>query len=72
MIVIFGAKLKVTRFDGTCNFGLWKRRVNDLLAQQILPKALCKMKPNDMEDINWVEMKEKVARLIRLLVSRIT
>ncbi|MCH97705.1 retrotransposon protein putative Ty1-copia subclass, partial [Trifolium medium] len=63
------AKFKVARFDGTGNFGLWQRRVKDLLAQQSLQKALRETKPTYMDDTDWAEMKEKVAGLIRLSVS---
>ncbi|CAJ2663689.1 unnamed protein product [Trifolium pratense] len=63
------AKFEVARFDGTGNFGLWQRRVKDLLAQQSLQKALRETKPADMDDIDWTEMKEKAAGLIRLCVS---
>ena len=34
------AKVDVVKFDGTGNFGLWQRRVKDLLVQQGLVKAL--------------------------------
>lgn len=44
------AKFEVARFDGTGNFGLWQRRVKDLLAQQSLQKALRETKPADMDD----------------------
>jgi len=37
-----GAKFEVGKFDGAWNFGMWQRRVKDLLAQQGLLKALCK------------------------------
>jgi hypothetical protein len=63
------AKFEVARFDGTGNFGLWQRRVKDLLAQQSLQKALRETKPADMDDTDWAEMKEKAAGLIRLCVS---
>lgn len=64
-----GAKFEVTRFDGTGNFGLWQRRVKDLLAQQSLQKALRDEKPADIATVDWNEMKEKAAGLIRLCVS---
>lgn len=63
------AKFEVSRFDGTENFSLWQRRVKDLLAQQGLQKALCDEKLTDITTIDWNEMKEKVAGLIRLCVS---
>ena len=32
MVGVFFAKFEVVKFDGTGNFGLWQRRVKDLLA----------------------------------------
>jgi hypothetical protein len=46
------AKFDVMKFDGTCNFRLWKRRVKDLLVQQGMVKALYGAKPDDMVDID--------------------
>ena len=34
------AKFEVVKFDGIGNFGLWQKRVKDLLAQQGMVKAL--------------------------------
>ncbi|KAF1868194.1 hypothetical protein Lal_00018713 [Lupinus albus] len=42
-----GAKFKVGKFDGAGNFGLWQRRVKDVLAQQGLSKALRENKLDD-------------------------
>ena len=46
------AKVDVVKFDGTGNFGLWQRRVKDLLVQQGLVKALYgkARKPETMTD----------------------
>lgn len=63
------AKFEVIRFDWTCSFGLWQRRVNDILAQQSLQKMLCEKKSNDIGDTNWAVMKEKDAGFNRLCVS---
>lgn len=51
------AKYDVVKFDGTGNFGLWLRRVKDLLVQQGLVKSLYgKMKkPKKMKDDEWDE-----------------
>ena len=59
----------MTRFDGTRNFGLWQRRVKDLLAQQGLQKALCDEKPTDITTVDWNEINENAACLIRLCIS---
>lgn len=68
MISNSGAKFEVARFDGTGNFGLWQRRVKNMLTQQSLQKALCETKVEEMVDADWAEMKEKVAGLICLCV----
>jgi hypothetical protein len=34
------------------NFGLWQRRVKDLLVQQGMVKALYGQQPEDMDDID--------------------
>jgi hypothetical protein len=63
------AKFDVMKFDGTCNFRLWKRRVKDLLVQQGMVKALYGAKPDDMVDIDWKELEEKVVATIQLCLG---
>jgi hypothetical protein len=48
----FIATVDLVKFDGTSNFGLWQRRVQDLLVQQGLVKALYEKakKPEKMTD----------------------
>jgi hypothetical protein len=38
-------KFDIMKFDGSVNFELWQRRVNDLLVQQGMVKALQKDSP---------------------------
>uniref|UniRef100_A0A2N9GCQ1 Integrase catalytic domain-containing protein n=1 Tax=Fagus sylvatica TaxID=28930 RepID=A0A2N9GCQ1_FAGSY len=49
------ATVGLVKFDGTGNFGLWQRRVKDLLVQQGLVKALYgkTKKPEKMTDDEW-------------------
>ena len=49
-------KFEVARFDGTRNFELWQMRVNDLLAQQGISRALNEKKPAKVDDDKWEEM----------------
>uniref|UniRef100_A0A2N9FGL6 CCHC-type domain-containing protein n=1 Tax=Fagus sylvatica TaxID=28930 RepID=A0A2N9FGL6_FAGSY len=51
----------LVKFDGTGNFGLWQRRVKDLLVQQGLVKALYgkTKKPEKMTDDEWEELDMK-------------
>ena len=37
---ISSTKFDIVKFDGSKNFGLWQRRVKDLLVQQGMVKAL--------------------------------
>ena len=46
-------KFDVVKFDGSGNFGLWQRRVKDLLMQQGMMKALYEKKPEGMNDMDW-------------------
>ena len=65
------AKVDVVKFDGTGNFGLWQRRVKDLLVQQGLVKALYgkARKPETMTDDEWEELDMKAVSTIRLCLA---
>ena len=54
------------KFNGSENFGLWQRHVKDLLVQQRMVKALYRLKPEGMSDIDWKELEAKVVATIRL------
>ena len=47
---ILSAKFEIIKFDGTGNFGLWQRRVKDLLVQQGMVKALLEKTREHGED----------------------
>uniref|UniRef100_A0A2N9IVL8 Retrotransposon Copia-like N-terminal domain-containing protein n=1 Tax=Fagus sylvatica TaxID=28930 RepID=A0A2N9IVL8_FAGSY len=67
------ATVGLVKFDGTGNFGLWQRRVKDLLVQQGLVKALYgkTKKPEKMTDEEWEEldMKADEDKAMMLLTS---
>uniref|UniRef100_A0A2N9F8B2 Integrase catalytic domain-containing protein n=1 Tax=Fagus sylvatica TaxID=28930 RepID=A0A2N9F8B2_FAGSY len=67
------ATVGLVKFDGTGNFGLWQRRVKDLLVQQGLVKALYgkTKKPEKMTDDEWEEldMKADEDKAMMLLTS---
>uniref|UniRef100_A0A2N9FYY5 Integrase catalytic domain-containing protein n=1 Tax=Fagus sylvatica TaxID=28930 RepID=A0A2N9FYY5_FAGSY len=65
------ATVGLIKFDGTGNFGLWQRRVKDLLVQQSLVKALYgkTKKPEKMTDDEWEELDMKAVSTIRLLLA---
>uniref|UniRef100_A0A2N9EPJ3 CCHC-type domain-containing protein n=1 Tax=Fagus sylvatica TaxID=28930 RepID=A0A2N9EPJ3_FAGSY len=65
------ATVGLVKFDGTGNFGLWQRRVKDLLVQQGLVKALYgkTKKPEKMTDDEWEELDMKTVSTIRLLLA---
>jgi hypothetical protein len=39
------SKFKVTKFDGTDNYGLWQTRIKDMLAQQGILKTMSEETP---------------------------
>uniref|UniRef100_A0A2N9I9J1 Integrase catalytic domain-containing protein n=1 Tax=Fagus sylvatica TaxID=28930 RepID=A0A2N9I9J1_FAGSY len=65
------ATVGLIKFDRTGNFGLWQRRVKDLLVQQGLVKALYgkTKKPEKMTDDEWEELDMKAVSTIRLLLA---
>ena len=63
------AKFDVVKFDGSGNFGLWQRRVKDLLVQQGMMKALYEKQPEGMNDMDWKDLEVKTAATIRLCLA---
>jgi hypothetical protein len=65
------ATVGLVKFDKTGNFGLWQRRVKDLLVQQGLVKALYGKikKPEKMTGNEWEELNMKAVSTIRLLLA---
>ena len=65
------AKVDVVKFDETGNFGLWQRRVKDLLVQQGLVKALYgkAKKPEMMTNVEWEELDMKAVSTIWLCLA---
>ena len=61
-------KYDVEKFCGKGNFSLWQRQMKDLLIQQGVQKALLgkEKKLEMMKDVEWVEMDEEAASVIRL------
>ena len=61
-------KVDVVKFNKTGNFGLWQRRVKDLLVQQGLVKALYRKakKLETMMDDEWEELDMKAVSTIQL------
>nr|CAN60569.1 hypothetical protein VITISV_000226 [Vitis vinifera] len=66
MFGISSAKFDVVKFNGSGNFGLWQRRVKDLLVQQGMVKALYEKQPEGMDDMDWKDLEAKVEATIRL------
>ena len=65
------SKVDVVKFDGTSNFGLWQRRVKDLLVQQGLVKALYgrAKKLETMTNNEWEELNMKAMSTIQLCLA---
>jgi hypothetical protein len=68
-IGISSAKFNLMKFNGSGNFGLWQRRVKNLLVQQGMMKALYGTKPEGMTDIDWKELEAKAVTTIRLCLG---
>ena len=68
MVVIDTSSVKfdVMKFDGSRNFRLWYRRVNDLLVQQGMVKALYGTKLEGMANIDWKELEAKAVATSQL------
>ena len=66
---ISSTKFDIVKFDGSKNFGLWQRRVKDLLVQQGMVKALYRKQPEGMNDMDWKDLEAKVAKTIRLYLD---
>jgi hypothetical protein len=63
------SKFNVMKFDGSSNFGLWQRHVNDLLVQQGMMKVLYRTKLDGTSDIDWKELKAKTVAIIQLCLG---
>ena len=69
MFGISSTKFDVVKFDGSGNFGLWQRRVKDLLVQQGMMKALYGKQPKGIDDMDWKDLEAKAAATIRLCLA---
>jgi hypothetical protein len=63
------AKFDVMNFDESNNFGLWQRRANDLLVQQGMVKTLYETKPEEIANIDWMELEAKLVATICLCLG---
>ena len=66
---ISSAKFDVVKFDRFGNFGLWQRRVKDLLVQQGMVKALYGKQPEEMNDMDWKDLEVKVVATIKFCLA---
>ena len=69
MYGISSTKFDLVKFDGFGNFGLWQRRVKDLLVQQGMEKALYEKQPEGMDDMDWKDLEANAATTIRLCLT---
>ena len=63
------AKFNIVKFVGSRNFGLWQRRVKDLLVHQGMVKAVCGKQQEGMNDIDWKDLEAKTMKSIRLCLA---
>ena len=66
---ISSTKLNMVKFNGSGNFGLWQRKVKDLLVQQGMVKALYGKQPEGMNNMDWKDLEAKAAATIRLCLA---
>ena len=61
-------KFDIQKFDGVINFSRWQIKMNAILFQSGLKKALLgrKKKPQGMKEETWQELEEKVLTAIQL------
>ena len=64
-------KFDIQKFDGVINFSMWQIRMNVILTQSGLKKALLgrDKKPQDMKEKTWQKMKEKGLTAIQLCLA---
>ncbi|KAL6326996.1 hypothetical protein AAG906_012680 [Vitis piasezkii] len=66
MFGISSTKFDVVKFDGSGNFGLWQRRIKDLLVQQGMVKVLYGKQLDGMNNMDWKDLEAKTAATIKL------
>jgi len=64
-------KFDIQKFDGVINFSRWQIRMNAILTQSGLKKALLgrEKKPQDMKEETYQELDEKVLTTIQLCLT---
>ena len=64
-------KFDIQKFDGIINLSRWQIRMNAILIQSGLKKALLgrEKKPQDMKEENWEEMDEKGLTVIQFYLT---
>lgn len=70
--VTSSTNFSIEKFDGKTSFTQWQRRMKDLLVQQGLIRPLLENEegqPDDMKDVEWVELKQRCVSTIRLCIG---
>jgi len=64
-------KFDIQKFDGVINFSRWQIRMNAILTQSRLKKALLgrEKKPQDMKEETWQELDEKILTAIQFYLA---
>jgi len=68
---MFAIKFVIQKFDGVINFSRWRIRMNTILTQSGLKKALLGRgkKPQDMKEETWQELDERTLTAIQLCLA---
>ena len=66
-----GIKFEIQNFDGKINFGLWQRRMKNILIQQGIKVALLgkDKKPSKIDDDEWADIDERAMSSIEQYLS---
>ena len=64
-------KFDIQKFDGVINFSRWQIRMNAILTQSELKKALLgiEKRPQDIKEETWQELDEKALTAIQLCLT---
>ena len=65
------ARFEIEKFNGKNNFEIWKIKMQDLLVQQGVAKALLgkSKKPHSLTEDEWEELDERALSAIRLCLA---
>ena len=67
---VWSSNVKVEKFDGTNNFGVWRGEVSDLLVIQDLDVSFQEEMPEDMTEAKWTKLNRQACGIIRSCLGK--